>query len=124
MCIEAVLSLCFIQVLSSFLNSSFVMTPLFVKANSADRMEMPETSVNVRNVPPHRLHRILGDRMPRVSRICFRSSVMRAQKPASSSQDIASDQDAFSFSSISGNQTRWASPAGIRSSPPHDVQLK
>ena len=55
--------------------------------------------------------------MPRASRMARRLAVIRWQKRARSSQPIAVDHAARRSSSISGNQTRWASPAAMPPQP-------
>ena len=98
------------------LNSAAMTTPLFFKANRADRMETPE--MPDLDACPHLGHRIRGGLIPFVCRMALRFSVMRRQKSTNSSHVIALDHVLLSYSSISGNQTRCASPAGISPSPP------
>lgn len=109
------LALCLIQLLFSSSNSAVVTTPLFFKANRADRMETPEMSDL--DACPHLRHRIRGGLISLVCRMPLRFSVIRWQKSANSSHVIALDHVLLSSSSISGNQIRCASPAGISPSP-------
>jgi hypothetical protein len=93
-------------------------TPLFLSAKRAERIETPEMSD--RDALPHFGHRVRGASIPRDCRRACRRSVRCEQRSARSSQVVDGDHAAVRSASISGNQTRCASPEGIRSLSPPD----
>ena len=85
------------------------------KANRADRIVMPGTSI--RSIRSHSGQYMRGASMPRSSRMAFRISIILLQNSLSNSQVASGVHHATSSSSISGNQTLCASPAAMRAIP-------
>ena len=93
-------------------SSTFILspgiTPVFWRANNADRIERSGSSA--RKIVLQSLHFISGAAIPRSCRIFLRNAVMREQKSARASHEISGFQNRLSSSSISGNQALCASP--------------
>ena len=99
------------QLFSSSLCSVSVTAPTPLSVYNADRIETPEMSDL--DTAPHLGQRVSGALIPFDDRMWSLFSVMRRQKSASSSHEIEAAHVRSSSSSISGNQTRCASPEAI-----------